>query len=314
MEVYEGEKIFVELLNPKNLKICPALNSPRGAGGNNSKPTLSVQGNTVRLDFFTSTTCDLKISVGPKNDELFRFYHLFNFLNRSRYRYKITARFKRRDSQIHAVELLEAQEAEKILEEKEKMIAEVAEEPQKPKTAEKEDKVEKKEVEIPKKPVKEQKQEEKPAKVAAVKEKKQESEIEKPKEIEPENVKINAKSFSFAPNSTKDDILKTIFDYFMHHSLSEICEKIDCPLTDDPHADAVLFKRVCLVQVQIIPIFDICRGVLCLRNWLITQIQNTIFSAKSSAAFVNITKNIFQECNGNLCLTDQSRFSILSRL
>ena len=79
MEVYEGEKIFVELLNPKDLKICPALISPRGAGGNNSKPTLSVQGNTVRLDFFTSTTCDLKISAGPKNDELFRFYHFFIF-------------------------------------------------------------------------------------------------------------------------------------------------------------------------------------------------------------------------------------------
>jgi len=118
-------------------------------------------------------------------------------------------------------------------------------------TAEKTEKVEElKEEEKIKEAEKEPKKVDSPDKKTTVKDKKT--------EIEPENVKIDAKSFSFAPNSTKDDILKTIFDYFMHHSLSEICEKIACPITDDPHADAILFKRVCLVQVQIIPIFDIC--------------------------------------------------------
>ena len=236
---------------------------------------------------------------------------IFGFLvYLSFFRYKITARFKRRNSQIHAVEFLEAQKAEKILEEKEKMIAEVTEDPQKQETDEEADV---KEDDRPKEVEKEPKKEEKPEKKTKKKEK-MEKQGEKPKEIEPENVKIDAKSFTFAPNSTKNDILKTIFDYFMHHSLPDVCDKIGCPKIDDPHADAILFKRVCLVQVQIIPIFDICRGTLCLRNWLITQIQNTIFSAKLSVAFVNITKNIFQECNENLCLTYHPRFSILSRL
>ncbi|CBY36410.1 unnamed protein product [Oikopleura dioica] len=238
IEVHEGEKIFVEFLNPKNLKICPSLNSPRGAGGNNSKPALSVQGNSVRLDFFTSTTCDLKISAGPKNDELFR--------------YKITARFKRRNSQIHAVELLQAQKAEKIIEEKEKMIDEVVvenpSEATKQKTAEKTEKVEElKEEEKIKEAEKELKKVDSPDKKTTVKDKKT--------EIEPENVKIDAKSFSFAPNSTKDDILKTIFDYFMHHSLSEICEKIASRLFEHDIQCKVV-RGVCKYHEKYFPGYD----------------------------------------------------------